>query len=97
MDQNADGKLDAEDASWDDILVWRDIDVDGQSDLGEIGSLGQYDISGIALGIDGDSEDSDTDQVSAHVVGSILRSSGEDWLMSEVEFHQVDFAHTGIG
>tara|TARA_B100001123_G_C15266963_1_gene1008801 strand:+ start:294 stop:1169 length:876 start_codon:yes stop_codon:yes gene_type:complete len=97
LDKNADGMLDEKDPSWEDILVWRDIDVDGQSSLGEIGSLSQYDISGIALSIDDDGDETDTDQVSSNVVGSMLRSSGEDWLMSEIEFHQVDFAHGDLG
>jgi hypothetical protein len=97
LDENSDGKLDAQDASWENIVVWRDIDSDGQSEAGEIASPYQYDISSIALGNQGVESSRDSDQVSANIIGNTSSSSGEEWLLAEIEFHQIDFAHTAAG
>ena len=97
LDHNSDGKLDSDDALWGDIVVWRDVNVDGRSEPSEISSLRQYDISSISLGNNAETEGHESDQVSASIVGSTSNSSGEEWMLAEIEFHQIDFAQTGVG
>ena len=48
-DSNADGKIDANDAVWSDLSVWRDLNQDGQSEDGELESLDELDIVSIKL------------------------------------------------
>ena len=40
FDSNGDGRLDAKDAEWGRFRVWRDLDQDGESDPGELQTLG---------------------------------------------------------
>lgn len=49
LDSNKDGRIDAQDARFKDLLVWRDLNQDGHSDAGELQSLGQAGITQIDL------------------------------------------------
>ncbi|MBB4819807.1 Ca2+-binding RTX toxin-like protein [Pseudomonas alcaligenes] len=53
VDGNADGKLDANDAVWGDLRVWRDLNGDGISQSGELFTLQDLGIESIATGSDG--------------------------------------------
>jgi len=49
LDSNADGVLDASDAAFANLRVWRDLDQDGNSDAGELFSLNEVGVSQIGL------------------------------------------------
>jgi hypothetical protein len=49
LDGNADGKIDASDAAFASLRVWRDLDQDGVSDAGELQSLSAAGIAAISL------------------------------------------------
>ncbi|WP_328822100.1 calcium-binding protein, partial [Pseudomonas lopnurensis] len=53
VDQNGDGKLDANDAVWADLRVWRDMNGDGISQNGELFTLADLGIKSIGTGSDG--------------------------------------------
>ena len=52
LDSNADGLIDARDALFADLRVWRDADVDGTTDAGELLSLADAGIGSISLAHD---------------------------------------------
>ncbi len=45
FDGNADGLIDANDAVWSDLLIWKDENADGQTQGGELHALSIYDIT----------------------------------------------------
>jgi uncharacterized protein YbcV (DUF1398 family) len=49
LDSNHDGKIDARDAAFADLRVWRDLNQNGVSEAGELFTLGQMGITEIAL------------------------------------------------
>lgn len=49
FDTNQDGILDAKDPIFNKLLVWRDVNVDGVSQAGELASLASYGISALSL------------------------------------------------
>ncbi|MBD9426959.1 calcium-binding protein [Pseudomonas sp. PDM15] len=57
VDSNADGKLDASDAVWADLRVWRDLNGDGISQSGELLTLQEVGIESIGTGSDGKTKD----------------------------------------
>ena len=56
FDTNQDGVLDAQDDQWDQFRVWQDKDSDGQTDQGELVSLGDLMIESIDLTYAADSQ-----------------------------------------
>ncbi len=48
-DTNSDGKVDASDTDFDDLLIWRDLDQDGLADAGELQDLATSGIESISL------------------------------------------------
>ena len=49
-DENADGFIDAQDAIWQDLLIWQDSNQDGVSDVGELHTLDALGIQNIVVG-----------------------------------------------
>ena len=49
LDSNQDGKISADDAEFDTLRIWRDLDSDGQTDEGELFTLAEAGISEISL------------------------------------------------
>jgi hypothetical protein len=49
LDGNHDGKVDAADAGFADLRIWRDLNGDGRSQAGELQSLAQADIASLSL------------------------------------------------
>ncbi|MBF0261970.1 MAG: FG-GAP repeat protein, partial [Magnetococcales bacterium] len=49
LDDNLDHLLDAHDAAWSELLVWRDANQDGVSQAGELGGLAHHGIASIVL------------------------------------------------
>jgi len=50
FDTNQDGVFDADDAKWSQFRLWRDVNENGVSDVGELQTLDQADISALYLG-----------------------------------------------
>ncbi len=48
-DSNGDGVIDANDAVWDDLILWRDLDLSGTASEGEFFTMDDYDIVSIDL------------------------------------------------
>jgi len=48
-DSNSDGVISAEDAIWDDLVIWQDVNENGVSDYFEVSYLSEYDIISISL------------------------------------------------
>ena len=49
LDSNKDGRVDANDATWSELQVWRDLNSDGNTDDGELLSLEQAGVTGVSL------------------------------------------------
>ena len=49
FDSNTDGVFNQNDARWSEFRIWNDVNLDGEVDTGELKTLGQQDISEIAL------------------------------------------------
>jgi len=52
LDSNSDGVINADDAAWSELLVWRDLDGDGYTDEGELFTLDELNIASISLDAD---------------------------------------------
>ncbi len=63
LDSNQDGVIDASDEGYSNLLVWRDLNGDGQSSADEVMSLAQAGIASIALGLNGNRFDSHGNRV----------------------------------
>lgn len=50
MDSNGDHMIDSQDQDFVQLMVWRDLDMDGVSTAGELSTLGRAGVSAIALG-----------------------------------------------
>lgn len=49
FDDNADGVINASDAIWSELKIWRDANTDGDTDLGELRTLADVGVVGISL------------------------------------------------
>ena len=59
-DVNEDGVIDGDDAVFDDLRIWRDLDGDGITDIGELTTLASHDITEISLDFSADIEANST-------------------------------------
>ncbi|GAB0056714.1 hypothetical protein SIID45300_01025 [Candidatus Magnetaquicoccaceae bacterium FCR-1] len=84
FDDNLDHLLDAHDAAWSDLLVWRDANQDGFSQVGELGSLAQHGIASIALSTTANGQWQGENQILTDA--SFTRSDGSVGGISEVNF-----------
>ena len=75
LDDNGDGVIDANDAAFDEILVWQDANSDGVSQAGELQSLADHGITSIDLGAQAADRDVNGNHVFAE--GQITLESGE--------------------
>ena len=50
LDDNRDGRLDSHDAAWSELRIWQDRNSDGITDAGELTTLDELGIAGIATG-----------------------------------------------
>lgn len=50
LDDNRDGRLDSQDAAWSELRIWQDRNSDGITDAGELTTLDELGIAGIATG-----------------------------------------------
>ncbi|MGE5517254.1 MAG: calcium-binding protein, partial [Bacteroidota bacterium] len=88
LDDNGDGKVDAADAAWSSLKVWRDLNGNGVSDAGELQSLQQAGVAVINVAyVDKNTVDASGNQHGQ--VGTYVRADGstaaaEDiWLAAE--------------
>jgi T1SS-143 domain-containing protein len=84
LDSNADGKIDAQDAAFDQLVVWQDANHDGVSDAGELKSLAAFGISSIDLGASATQTYIDGQAVIAE--GSFTYADGTTGAFVEVDF-----------
>ena len=86
LDSNIDGIIDAEDAAYAELRIWRDIDQDGETDDGELFTL--EDVGVQSLGTDYD-EQTDTDESGNEhrQAGSYTTTSGEVRALTDVWFN----------
>jgi len=86
LDTNLDGQVDARDAGFDDLLVWRDQDGDGQTDIGELISLDDLDIT--SLSVTPESTDKIRDGQVVFAEGAFTYSDGREGLYAGVRFQE---------
>jgi VCBS repeat-containing protein len=94
LDSNGDGALDANDAAFEDILVWIDANSDGLSQAGELLSLDELDITSIDLAAQVADYQIDGQQVVAQ--GQYTLDSGETRDYVAVEFDTVALAEPTV-
>lgn len=92
MDSNGDGVVDAADANYAQLQIWRDLNQDGVSDAGELFSLQQLGIQSLNVS---PSSNASTATVGGTVAatGSFTRTDGSAGNMADINFTQ-DTLHT---
>ncbi|MBW7900131.1 MAG: hypothetical protein H3C26_01520 [Rhodocyclaceae bacterium] len=85
LDDNADGKVDAQDTAWAELQVWRDADSDGRVDVGELASLLDVGVTSLATA---HSAGSGTDNHgNQHLLqGSFTKADGSIGQMEDIWF-----------
>ena len=93
LDSNADGVIDASDARFDEIVVWRDGDSDGVSGAAEMSSLSDHAIAKIDLSAEATYESSAAGHVDAR--GTFVYDDGSVGEYVEATFAFTDTAIVG--
>lgn len=108
FDTNGDKRLDKKDARWDEFRVWRDEDMDGKSDRGELKTLDQLGITRIDLkysngkGWHDTSDDAEilgntlSGTAAMRINGKLMANAVGDVSLAYVE-NGVSFKDTGLG
>jgi trimeric autotransporter adhesin len=94
MDSNHDGKVDAQDAQFNQLRVWVDADSDGVTDAGELRSLADQGIASIDLAADGRSVQQNGNVVQAF--STYTTTDGVTHEVADVGFAVQDSASTGV-
>ncbi|MDR1367229.1 MAG: hypothetical protein LBJ76_00735, partial [Candidatus Accumulibacter sp.] len=90
-DSNADGLVNNQDAHWNDLRVWRDLNQDGISQSGELFTLSDIGITGINIASEGASNDQGNgNQVSA--TGSFIWADGHEGIVGTGQAGDIDFS-----
>ncbi|QFT30416.1 Bifunctional hemolysin/adenylate cyclase precursor [Labrenzia sp. THAF82] len=94
-DLNGDGKIDAQDAVYSDLRIWRDLDRDAETDAGELFSLSELDIASIDLTATDDGSQNALNVVAR--TGSFTRGDGSTGTVGDIEFriNNYDTVYTG--
>ena len=79
---NGDGLIDASDAVWSSLRVWRDLDSDGFTDAGELSALGDLGVSAISLSFADTGADDGKGNAQARL-GSFARTDGTQGALGE--------------
>jgi Ca2+-binding RTX toxin-like protein len=87
LDDNADGKIDANDASWSQLKVWTDTDGDGYSTAEEMHTLDELGIASINTGYT-NSTTVDTQGNEHKQIGSFTRTDGTTSATEDVWFQR---------
>lgn len=88
LDENGDGRIDANDAAYDDLLIWVDANHDGVSQDEELASLLDHGIASIDLGAETSNEQINGQQVLSE--GQFTLTSGETKSYIAVGFESLD-------
>jgi len=83
LDSNADGVIDAGDAGFDTLQIWRDLDQNGESDAGELQTLTEAGIASISLST-GDPDVTDVNGNTIREVAGFTRSDGTTSTIADV-------------
>ena len=98
FDTNQDGLLDAKDDQWDQFRVWQDKDSDGQTDEGELVSLGDLMIESIDLTYVADSQEGTAayGDVVIHGQSAVTYTDGSTTIAEDTSFaiSEVDLLNT---
>ncbi|WP_298821963.1 calcium-binding protein [uncultured Roseibium sp.] len=94
-DLNGDGKIDAQDAVYSDLRIWRDLDRDAETDAGELFTLSELDIASIDLTATDDGSQNALNVVAR--TGSFTRGDGSTGTVGDIEFriNNYDTVYTG--
>jgi len=94
-DENGDGVIDAEDAVYSDLRIWRDLNGDAVTDEGELFTLADLDIASIDLAVTEDGSKNALNVVARK--GTFTRGDGSTGTVGDVEFrvNNYDTAYTG--
>jgi Ca2+-binding RTX toxin-like protein len=96
-DLNADGVIDASDAVFSQLRVWRDADQDGVTDAGELGTLAELGIVSIALA---NAAPAEATQIGGNTIartGTFTRSDGSTGGIADVAFDISQTASRWLG
>jgi RTX toxins and related Ca2+-binding proteins len=85
LDDNGDGKIDASDAAFSSLRVWRDLDQDGVTDAGELQTLVEAGVASIGVRYT-DSSTVDANGNAHRQIGSYTRSDGSSAAVEDVWF-----------
>ncbi len=91
IDSNQDGKLDANDATFSQLRIWRDANSNGLTDVGELLTLEQAGIAAVRTQWQTSTFVDATGQIHGQI-GSAIRTDGSNAAAADVWF-QVDAAH----
>ncbi len=87
---NGDGVIDADDAVFDTLSVWRDLDQDGVTDEGELFSLAEAGIASISL-TTSDPEETENAQNVITAESTFTRTDGSTGTIADVFFNVDDY------
>ncbi len=94
-DTNSDGVIDANDTQFGDLLMWRDLDRDGETDSGELSTLSDLGIASIDL-----TATDDGTRIAQNTVartGTFTYSDGTTGTVGDIEFRVNNFDSTYLG
>ncbi|MDW7557805.1 calcium-binding protein, partial [Azospirillum brasilense] len=92
QDDNGDGRIDATDAAWQTLRIWRDLNQDGVADTGELATLADSGIQALSLSY-ADSAFTDGYGNEHRQVGTFTRSDGSSGTATDVWF-KADLSNT---
>jgi hypothetical protein len=105
LDGNSDGVIDGSDAGYAQLLVWQDLDSDGQSDAGELKSLSDLHITSLSVGHEADGTLDNGNLIglmgSYTMADGSTRQLGDVWFSVGADGHKVfdlsSLANSSIG
>jgi len=88
-DTNGDGIVDSNDANWDKLRVWQDLNSDGKTDEGELKTLEELGIAGFHVAKEENTQVL-ADGNAVADLGSYIRTDGSEGTLGEVTGHMAD-------
>lgn len=88
-DTNGDGIVDANDANWDKLRVWQDLNSDGKTDEGELKTLEELGIAGFHVAKEENTQVLSNGNAVADL-GSYIRTDGSEGTLGEVTGNMAD-------
>ena len=94
FDSNGDNMLDANDEEYDSFLVWQDQDGDGAVGEGELHTLADLGIDGLALISDNSPYSAADGDVNVHGEAQVMYSDGTTGILADAEFDYIEIEET---